>query len=72
MKAVDALSDDLKVMQRNKDTILRRERIAYDAFRGGFRRGAVVPPHWDDLESWMRDALMIAYLQGKLDGKANN
>jgi hypothetical protein len=45
-----------------------REQLAYDVFRGGFRAGAKVPPHWDDLEPWVRDAILVAYLQGKLDG----
>jgi hypothetical protein len=44
-----------------------RERVAYNVFRNGFSENA--PPVWDDLESWMRDALTVAYLQGTLDGR---
>lgn len=44
-----------------------RERTAYSAFRGGFRPGSDVPPHWDDLPNWMRDVVAVAYAQGKLD-----
>lgn len=46
-----------------------RAQVAYDAYRSGFSRGHVVPPLWAELESWMRDALIVTYLQGKLDGK---
>ena len=45
-----------------------RAKIAYDVFRGGFRTAGMAPPHWDKLESWMRDALVVAYAQGKIDG----
>lgn len=47
-----------------------RAQVAYAAFRGGFRDDAKAPPHWNDLETWMRDALKVAYLQGRLDGKS--
>lgn len=46
------------------------ERIvwAYNTFRGGFREDAPCPiPHWDDAPPWVRDAMRVAYMQGKLD-----
>lgn len=45
-----------------------RAQTAYDAYRNGFSRGHVIPPPWNELDSWMRDALIVTYLQGKLDG----
>jgi len=42
---------------------------SYHVYRGGFRAGADVPPHWKDLTSWQRDAILVAYLQGTLDAK---
>ena len=45
-----------------------RAKLAYSVFRGGFRKDADAPPHWDDLPTWVRDAVTVAYLQGKLDG----
>jgi hypothetical protein len=45
-----------------------RVQIAYNVFRGGCRV-ANAPPHWLDLEPWMRDAMLTAYLQGTLDGR---
>lgn len=46
-----------------------RAQVAYDVFRGGFRKGHPnTPPPWDDLKPWIRDAMLVAYLQGKLDG----
>jgi hypothetical protein len=49
-----------------------RPKTAYSVFRGGFRSDApFIPPHWDDLETWMRDAIYVGYLQGQLDRKAN-
>lgn len=47
----------------------KRQQVAYNVFRGGFGDGHPNrPPHWDDLEPWIRDALTVAYLQGQLDG----
>jgi hypothetical protein len=48
-------------------TMTERAEQSYHIFRGGFRT-APPPPHWEDLEPWMRDAVKVAYLQGKLDG----
>ena len=42
---------------------------AYYTFREGFGFGADRPPEWSKLKSWMRDAMIVAYLQGKLDRK---
>jgi hypothetical protein len=45
-----------------------RARLAYETFRSGFRVDAPCPvPHWDDAPAWVRDAVHVAYLQGKLD-----
>lgn len=44
-----------------------RIKTAYNTFRGGCREGADVPPHWDELPPYVRDAVTVAYLQGKLD-----
>lgn len=44
-----------------------RAQTAYNAYRNGFSRGHILPPPWNELESWMRDAVIVAYLQGKLD-----
>lgn len=47
----------------------KRQQIAYNAFRRGFHDGHPnTPPHWDDLEPWIRDAILVAYSQGRLDG----
>jgi hypothetical protein len=48
---------------------MERWQTAYEIYRGGFRKDA--PPHWDDLPSWVRDAIKVAYLQGKLDGPSH-
>lgn len=45
-----------------------RAKVAYDTFRLGFKV-AVAIPHWDDAPSWVRDVVIVAYLQGKLDCK---
>lgn len=43
---------------------------AYNTFRGGFRDDAPCPvPSWDDAPDWVRDAVKVAYLQGKLDAR---
>ena len=43
---------------------------AYLAFRSGFsaENSTRRPPQWDELSTWMRDAMQVCYLQGKLDG----
>ena len=43
------------------------EELAYDVFRNGCTKDK--PPAWDNLEPWMRDAMTVTYLQGKLDGR---
>lgn len=45
---------------------LDRERLAYNTYRNGFSKNH--PPHWQNLEPWVRDAITVAYLQGRLDG----
>lgn len=45
-----------------------RARVAYDAFRGGFKDDGICPvPHWDEAPGWVRDVVFVAYLQGTLD-----
>ena len=43
---------------------------AYLAFRSGFsvENSTRRPPKWEKLSTWMRDAMQVCYLQGKLDG----
>lgn len=45
-------------------------RAVYENFCNGFGSQANRPPFWKDLEPWIRDAITVAYLQGKLDGKS--
>lgn len=50
-----------------------RTKTAYGAFRVGFGGGPLsdwAPPNWEHLETWVRDALRVAYLLGKLDGRS--
>lgn len=53
-------------MNRRHEEDEDRERLAYNTYRGGFSKNH--PPLWQDLEPWVRDAITVAYLQGKLDG----
>jgi hypothetical protein len=46
----------------------QRIKAAYNTFRGGVRHADI--PQWDDAPSWVRDAMRVAYLQGKLDGRS--
>ena len=49
---------------------VERAQTAYAVYRGGFRGSGECPvPHWDDAPSWVRDAVICAYLQGTLDAK---
>jgi len=41
-----------------------RHIIAYETVRAGCKN---IIPAWDSLEPWIRDAVKVAYLQGKLD-----
>ncbi len=43
-----------------------RVRLAYNVLRNGIRKDK--PPEWEILQPWMRDAMLVTYLQGKLDG----
>lgn len=47
-----------------------RAKVAYDTFRGGFRGASCPVPHWDEAPAWVRDVVLVAYLQGTLDGKS--
>lgn len=40
---------------------------SYNIFRGGHCDGKAPPPHWDDLDSWVREAILFAYTQGTLE-----
>lgn len=44
-----------------------RAMLAYESFRNGLRYPQDIPT-WDDAPSWVRDAVIVAYLQGTLDG----
>ena len=44
----------------------KRASIAYDSFRAGFDHDGTVP-HWDKAPTWVRDVVLVAYLQGTLD-----
>jgi hypothetical protein len=46
-----------------------RAELAYSIYRGGFSDAAKMPPHWSELPSWIRDAITVAYLQGKTDAR---
>ncbi len=45
-----------------------RTMVAYETFCCGVPRPL---PLWDGLDDWIADALVVAYVQGKLDGKAS-
>lgn len=47
---------------------MERHHVAYNTFCNGFQDARLKPPLWDNLEPWVRDALLVAYSQGKLDG----
>lgn len=52
----------------------KRVMRSYDTFRAGFGEGPLSswrPPHWIELDTWIRDALLVAYIQGKLDGASD-
>jgi hypothetical protein len=54
-------------MERHTDEA--RAKLAYNTFRGGFWGTIPCPvPHWDEAPTWVRDAVIVAYLQGTLDG----
>jgi hypothetical protein len=44
-----------------------RAKLAYDTFRNGLRYPIDIPA-WDDAPSWVRDAVIVGYSQGWLDG----
>lgn len=48
------------------DDHVARARLAYETFRGGCNDITKVP-HWDKTPGWVRDAVLVAYLQGRLD-----
>lgn len=44
-----------------------RARVAYDAFRNGFPGETWPMPEWEKAPMWVRDVVLVAYLQGTLD-----
>jgi len=40
--------------------------MAYNTFRNGFPDSTLIP-RWEDAPVWVRDVVLVAYLQGKLD-----
>ena len=50
-------------------TNAERAKLAYDTFHGGLKDSGSIP-HWDEAPSWVRDAVIVAYLQGLLDRPA--
>lgn len=55
----------LPMNRRFEEMDENRERLAYNTYRSGFSKNH--PPLWQHLEPWVRDAITVAYLQGKLD-----
>lgn len=50
----------------------QRAQQAYASFRGGLHDIPFPVPHWDDAPAWVRDVVLVAYLQGNLDGSWSN
>lgn len=48
------------------DDHVARARLAYETFRGGCNDITKVP-RWEKVPGWIRDAVLVAYLQGRLD-----
>jgi len=48
------------------DDHVARARLAYETFRGGCSDITKVP-RWDKTPGWIRNAVLVAYLQGRLD-----
>ena len=44
-----------------------RAQLAYETFRNGLRCRDDIPAWWD-APSWVRDVVIVAYMQGTLDG----
>lgn len=50
------------------DDSAKRARVAYDTFRNGCPFGGFgSAPEWEKAPVWVRDVVLVAYLQGKLD-----
>ena len=59
---------DYEDEMQQQDDSAKRAIIAYEAFRGGLISGLDPEvPRWEDAPSWIRDVVLVAYLQGKLD-----
>lgn len=48
-----------------------RAKLAYETFRNGLKNPDDIPT-WDKATSWVRDIVMVGYLQGMLDGFSRN
>jgi hypothetical protein len=48
-----------------------RAQLAYETFRNGLKYQDDIPAWWD-APSWVRDAVIVAYLQGTLDGPSGD
>jgi hypothetical protein len=46
-----------------------RHAYAYEAFRMGFKDNPCPVPPWNMAPAWIRDVVLVAYLQGELDGR---
>lgn len=42
-------------------------KTAYETFRGGFGKNPCPAPPWYEAPRWVRDAVLVAYLQGRVD-----
>jgi hypothetical protein len=51
----------------SNDDSTKRARTAYDAFRNGFPGETWPMPEWEKAPFWVRDVVLVAYLQGTLD-----
>lgn len=45
---------------------VERAKLSYETFRDGIK-GPTKMPEWEKAPGWVRDAVLVAYLQGKLD-----
>jgi len=48
-------------------TSVFRAELSYETFRNGLKDPRSIPA-WDKAPGWVRDAVLVAYLQGTLDG----
>lgn len=60
-----AHDDNLWYSQLAREREQSAAQVAYNIFRGGFRNPNP-PPHWDELEPWVREAVVFSYRQGQI------